>query len=134
MLISFQIPPFSQSTLQHENGVFKFIHFGDRLKKASFLNKNAASVWTEGQNGEKKMCFQTKNISVDKACIYKHLFELKCGTEIGSHLYNESVCGISSLLDIPRSMVRGFIGNWKHLGTADYVKTASSGNLQYFVE
>jgi len=31
------------------------------------MNKNGISVWTEGQNGEKKMPFKWKLISVDKA-------------------------------------------------------------------
>ncbi len=34
-----------------------------------FLNKNAVSVWTEGQNGEKICVFTRKRISEDMALI-----------------------------------------------------------------
>ena len=40
------------STRQHENGVFKKIHSGERFRKDSFLvTENAVSVWTLTQNG-----------------------------------------------------------------------------------
>ena len=43
---------FHPSTRQHENGVFKKIHSGERFRKDSFLvTENAASVWTLAQNG-----------------------------------------------------------------------------------
>ncbi|CAI9558422.1 unnamed protein product [Staurois parvus] len=45
------------------------------------------------------------------------LSEFKCGTVIGCHLCNKSICEISLLLNIPWSTVSGNITKWKHLGT-----------------
>jgi len=36
---SFQIPPFSQFTLQHENSVFKFSRLGSASSKRSVLRE-----------------------------------------------------------------------------------------------
>ncbi|CAI9585249.1 unnamed protein product [Staurois parvus] len=44
------------------------------------------------------------------------LSEFKCGTVIGCHLCNKSICEIS-LLNIPQSTVSGIIIKWKQLGT-----------------
>ncbi len=60
----FQKSLFPQSTLQSENWVFKFIHFGERFQKCPW-QKRCLCVDTR-PNREKKMHFQTKNISVDK--------------------------------------------------------------------
>ena len=50
---------FRPSTLHHLAGVFKFLHPGDRFRKASFsVTENAVLVWTVGQTGEKKMRFE----------------------------------------------------------------------------
>ena len=43
---------FHPSTRQHENGVFKKFHSGERFRKASFsVTENAVSAWTLTQNG-----------------------------------------------------------------------------------
>ncbi|CAI9532107.1 unnamed protein product, partial [Staurois parvus] len=47
----------------------------------------------------------------------QELSEFKCGTVIGCHLCNKSICEISLLLNIPQSTVSGTITKWKHLGT-----------------
>ncbi|CAI9602859.1 unnamed protein product [Staurois parvus] len=47
----------------------------------------------------------------------KELSEFKCGTVIGCHLCNKSICEISLLLNIPRSTDSGIIIKWKLLGT-----------------
>ena len=50
---------FRPSTLHRLAGVFKFLHSGDRCRKAPFsVTENAVLVWTVGQTGEKKMRFQ----------------------------------------------------------------------------
>ncbi|CAI9572065.1 unnamed protein product [Staurois parvus] len=46
----------------------------------------------------------------------QELSEFKCGTVIGCHLCNKSICEISWLLNIPRSTVSR-ITKWKQLGT-----------------
>ena len=49
---------FRPSTLHHLAGVFKFLHPGDRFRKAPFsVTENAVLVWTVGQPGEKKDAF-----------------------------------------------------------------------------
>ncbi|CAI9610667.1 unnamed protein product [Staurois parvus] len=48
---------------------------------------------------------------------FQVLSALKCGTVIGCHMYNKSICEISLLLNIPRSTVSGIITKWKQLGT-----------------
>ncbi|CAI9547543.1 unnamed protein product [Staurois parvus] len=45
------------------------------------------------------------------------LSEFKCGTIIGCHLCNQSICEISLLINIPQSTVSGIITKWKQLGT-----------------
>ncbi|CAI9582237.1 unnamed protein product, partial [Staurois parvus] len=45
------------------------------------------------------------------------LSEFKCGTVIGCHLCNKSICEIYLLLNIPLSTDSGIITKWKHLGT-----------------
>ncbi|CAI9580686.1 unnamed protein product [Staurois parvus] len=47
----------------------------------------------------------------------QELSEFKCGTVIGCHLCNKSICEISLLLNIPWSTVSGIITKWKQLGT-----------------
>ncbi|CAI9561051.1 unnamed protein product, partial [Staurois parvus] len=47
----------------------------------------------------------------------QELREFKCGTVIGCHLCNKSICKISLLLDIPQSAVSGIITKWKQLVT-----------------
>ncbi|CAI9547277.1 unnamed protein product, partial [Staurois parvus] len=47
----------------------------------------------------------------------QELSEFKCGTVIGCHLCNKSICEISLLLNIPRSTVSGIITKWKQMGT-----------------
>ncbi|CAI9587569.1 unnamed protein product [Staurois parvus] len=47
----------------------------------------------------------------------QELSEFKCGTVIGCHLCNKSICEISLLLIIPQSTVSGIITKWKQLGT-----------------
>ncbi|CAI9595495.1 unnamed protein product [Staurois parvus] len=47
----------------------------------------------------------------------QELSEFKCGTVIGCHLCNKSICEISLLLNIPQSTVSGIITKWKQLGT-----------------
>ncbi|CAI9590243.1 unnamed protein product [Staurois parvus] len=47
----------------------------------------------------------------------QELSEFKCGTVIGCHLCNKSICKSSLLLNIPRSSVSGIITKWKQLGT-----------------
>ncbi|CAI9588337.1 unnamed protein product [Staurois parvus] len=47
----------------------------------------------------------------------QELSEFKCGTVIGCHLCNKSICEISLLLNIPHSTVTGNIAKWKQLGT-----------------
>ncbi|CAI9586304.1 unnamed protein product [Staurois parvus] len=47
----------------------------------------------------------------------QELSEFKCGTLIGCHLCNKSICEISLLLNIPRSAVSCIITKWKQLGT-----------------
>ncbi|CAI9589634.1 unnamed protein product [Staurois parvus] len=47
----------------------------------------------------------------------QELSDSKCGTVIGCHLCNKSICDISSLLNIPRSTVSGIVTKWKQLGT-----------------
>ncbi|CAI9584542.1 unnamed protein product [Staurois parvus] len=46
----------------------------------------------------------------------QELSEFKCGTMIGCHLCNKSICEIL-LLNIPQSTVSGIITKWKQLGT-----------------
>ncbi|CAI9595076.1 unnamed protein product [Staurois parvus] len=48
----------------------------------------------------------------------QELSEFKCGTVIGCHLCNKSICEISLLLNISWSTVSGIITKWKQLGTA----------------
>ncbi|CAI9572231.1 unnamed protein product [Staurois parvus] len=43
----------------------------------------------------------------------EELSEFKCGTVIGCHLCNKSICDISLILNIPRSTVSGIITKWK---------------------
>ncbi|CAI9545491.1 unnamed protein product [Staurois parvus] len=43
--------------------------------------------------------------------------EFNCGTVIGCHLCNKSICEISLLLNISQSTVSGMITKWKQLGT-----------------
>ena len=65
---------FWPSTLHHLAGVFQFLQFRDRFRKAPFsVTENAVLVWTVGQTGEKKMRFQTEfiQISVDGASKYR---------------------------------------------------------------
>ena len=46
------------SILHHQAGVFKFLHSGDRFRKAPFsVTENVVLVWTVGQTGEKKDAF-----------------------------------------------------------------------------
>ncbi|CAI9534084.1 unnamed protein product, partial [Staurois parvus] len=47
----------------------------------------------------------------------QELSEFKCGTVIGCHLCNKSICEISLVLNIPQSTVSGIITKWKQLGT-----------------
>ncbi|CAI9557220.1 unnamed protein product [Staurois parvus] len=47
----------------------------------------------------------------------QELSEFKCGTVIGFHVCNKSICEISLILIIPRSTVSGLIAKWKQLGT-----------------
>ncbi|CAI9605859.1 unnamed protein product [Staurois parvus] len=47
----------------------------------------------------------------------QELSEIKHGTVIGCHLCNKSICEISLLLNIPRSMVSCNVPKWKQLGT-----------------
>ncbi|CAI9565025.1 unnamed protein product, partial [Staurois parvus] len=47
----------------------------------------------------------------------QELSEFNCGTVIGCHLCNKSICDISLLLNIPQSTVSGIITKWKQLGT-----------------
>ncbi|CAI9587993.1 unnamed protein product [Staurois parvus] len=56
------------------------------------------------------------NIS-ERMDLSQELSEFKCGTVIGCHLCNKSICEISLLLNIPRSTVSGIITKWKKLGT-----------------
>ncbi|CAI9565463.1 unnamed protein product [Staurois parvus] len=42
--------------------------------------------------------------------------EFKCGTVIGCHLCNKSICEISLLLNILQSTVSGIITKWKQMG------------------
>lgn len=52
----FRKTPFSQSTLRHEKGVFKFIHFGERFQKDTFLfPKNPSQCGWKGKT-ETKIC------------------------------------------------------------------------------
>ncbi|CAI9533837.1 unnamed protein product [Staurois parvus] len=46
----------------------------------------------------------------------QELSEFKCGTVIGCHLCNKSICDISWLLNIPWPTVSGIITKWKGLG------------------
>ncbi|CAI9563288.1 unnamed protein product, partial [Staurois parvus] len=48
----------------------------------------------------------------------QELRKFKCGTVIGCHLCNKSICEISLLLNSPRSTVSSIITKWKQLGTA----------------
>ena len=51
-ITKFRFRQYLPSTLA---GVFKFIHFEERIQKVSFsVTKNVVLVWTEGQSGEKK--------------------------------------------------------------------------------
>ncbi|CAI9560457.1 unnamed protein product [Staurois parvus] len=45
----------------------------------------------------------------------QELSEFKCGTVIGCHLCNKSICDISLLLNIPRSTVLIPLTKWKQL-------------------
>ncbi|CAI9569301.1 unnamed protein product, partial [Staurois parvus] len=54
---------------------------------------------------------------VKKWVAVQELSEFKCGTVIGCHLCNKSICEISLLLNIPRSIFSGIITKWKQLGT-----------------
>ncbi|CAI9551139.1 unnamed protein product [Staurois parvus] len=47
----------------------------------------------------------------------QELSDFKCGTVIGCHLCNKSICELSLLLNIPRSTVSGIVTKWKQLGT-----------------
>ncbi|CAI9583050.1 unnamed protein product [Staurois parvus] len=49
----------------------------------------------------------------------QELSEFKCGSVIGCHLCNKSICEISLLLNIPRSTVSGIITKLKQLGTRE---------------
>ncbi|CAI9596588.1 unnamed protein product [Staurois parvus] len=61
------------------------------------------------QNASKNIC--------ERMGRSQELSEFKCGTMIGCHLCNKSICEISWLLNIPRSTVSGTIIKWKQLGT-----------------
>ncbi len=61
----FQKPPFPQSTLQSENAIFKFIHFGERFQKALFSLTKTTSQCGRKAKTERKI----KRISVDKASV-----------------------------------------------------------------
>ncbi|CAI9543088.1 unnamed protein product [Staurois parvus] len=43
----------------------------------------------------------------------QELSEFKCGTVIGCHLCNKSICEISLLLNIPQSTISGILTKWK---------------------
>ena len=45
----------------------------------------------------------------------EELSDFQCGTVIGCHLSNKSVCKISALLELPQSTVSAVIVKWKHL-------------------
>ncbi|CAI9601687.1 unnamed protein product [Staurois parvus] len=60
---------------------------------------------------------QTASINIcERMGRSQELSECKCGTVIGCHLCNKSICEISLLLNIP-STVSGIITKWKQLGT-----------------
>ncbi|CAI9555042.1 unnamed protein product [Staurois parvus] len=61
---------------------------------------------------------QTASINIcERMGRSQELSEFKCGTVIGCHLCNKSICEISLLLNIPQSNVSGIITKWKQLGT-----------------
>ncbi|CAI9557743.1 unnamed protein product [Staurois parvus] len=60
----------------------------------------------------------------------QELHEFKCGTVIGCHLCNKSICEISLLLNILRSTVSGIITKLKQLGTT----ATQSGRLRKMTE
>ncbi|CAI9543075.1 unnamed protein product [Staurois parvus] len=62
------------------------------------------------------MQIASTNICERMGCTQEHR-EFKCGTVIGCHLCNKSICEISLLLNIPQSTVSGIITQWKQLGT-----------------
>ncbi len=57
------------------------------------------------------------NICGKKGCS-EEFREFNLGAVIGCCPCNKSVCEISSLLDVPRSIINGFIGKWRLFGTA----------------
>ena len=75
---------FHPSTRQHENGVFKKIHSGQRFRKASFsVTENAVSVWTPTQTDKKRCVFKNIRIRVDGALInVSDHFSVICKHEI----------------------------------------------------
>ncbi|CAI9551114.1 unnamed protein product, partial [Staurois parvus] len=57
----------------------------------------------------------------------QELSEFKCGTVIGCHLCNKSICEISLLPNIPRSTVSGVKTKWKQLGTTETQPQSEQG-------
>ncbi|CAI9587282.1 unnamed protein product [Staurois parvus] len=61
---------------------------------------------------------QTASTNIcERMCLSQELSKFKCGTVIGCHLRNKSICEISLLINIPQSTVSGIIAKWKQLGT-----------------
>ncbi|CAI9598038.1 unnamed protein product [Staurois parvus] len=71
---------------------------------------------------------QAASINIcERMGLSQELSEFKCGTPIGCHLCNKSICEISLLLNVPRSAVSGIITKWKQLGiTATQPRSAGS--------
>ena len=66
-------------------GVFKFLHSGDRFRKAPFsVTENAVSVWTVGHSLESIV--PRKTVASSVLVIEQVKVKLLCPTEFTSHL------------------------------------------------